>query len=139
MSDRPTPETDKIWNEWAEDRHPNGVFKYGTVDIADHARRLERQRDEAREILAATLKSLPVGYLPSHTFESIPARVADLVTRYAEADRQRDAYAETLREIDLSGLIGNTIRNRHPELAENTSAMAPATLEPESTSDVMAG
>ena len=73
--------------------------------------------DEAREILAATLKALPVGYLPAHTPESIPERVADLVTRYAEAERQRDAYAETLREIDESGLIGNTIRNRHPELA----------------------
>ena len=33
-------------------------------------------------------------------------------------ERQRNAYAETLREIDKSGMVGNVIRNRHPELAK---------------------
>jgi hypothetical protein len=132
----PTPETDQQ-SIRMETARLTGAESVVTVD---HARRLERQRDEAREILTATLKALPVGYLPAHTPESIPGRVADLVTRYAETEHQRDewmdrttdalaqvgnltehrdAYAETLREIDLSGLIGNTIRNRHPELAEN--------------------
>ena len=123
MIDRPTPETEAMWNAWADERLPNGQFRYGPADLAEHARNLERQRDEAREILAATLKALPVGYLPSHTPESIPERVADLVTRYAEADRQRDAYAETMRETLAmdpcadNGDILNTIRNRHPELS----------------------
>ena len=35
-----------------------------------------------------------------------------------DLERQRDAYAETLREIDKSGMVGNVIHNRHPELAE---------------------
>ena len=112
MIDRPTPETDAVERGLADNPRRDPQLR-----LAIHARYLERQRDEAREILAATLKALPVGYLPSHTPESIPERVADLVARYAEADRQRDAYAKTLREIDESGMIGNTIRNRHPELA----------------------
>ena len=116
MIDRPTPETDAVADRWPK---PGQLLtdQWPEIVPADHARDIERQRDHAREILAATLKALPVGYLPAHTPESIPERVADLVTRYAEAERQRDAYAETLREIDASGLIGNTIRNRHPELA----------------------
>ena len=79
---------------------------------------------EARAIIAATLKALPVGYLPAHTPESIPERVADLVARYAEADRGRDAYAETLRVIASTNdrahheaAFTKLIRDRHPELA----------------------
>lgn len=40
-------------------------------------------------------------------------------------ERQRDAYAETLREIAQLSIwlsdvpLGDTIRERHPELAEN--------------------
>ena len=43
------------------------------------------------------------------------AALANLAERL---ERQRDAYAETLREIDKSGMVGNVIHNRHPELAE---------------------
>jgi len=118
MSDRPTPETDAVERGLADNPRRDPQLR-----LAIHARYMERQRDEAREILAATLKALPVGYLPSHTPESIPERVADLVARYAEADRQRDAYAETMRETLAmdpcadNGDILNTIRNRHPELS----------------------
>jgi hypothetical protein len=33
-------------------------------------------------------------------------------------ERQRDAYAETLREIHDSGMCGNVVFIRHPELSE---------------------
>lgn len=44
MTDRPTPETDLI---------EQGMFGSDPKLIADFARRLERERDEAREQLAA--------------------------------------------------------------------------------------
>jgi hypothetical protein len=38
------------------------------------------ERNDARAIIDATLKALPVGYIPAHTPESLPGRVADLVS-----------------------------------------------------------
>lgn len=64
MSDRPTPETDAMWEKWSDDRLPNGQFRYGPLDLADHARRLERQRDELLEMVARCemwLSTLPEG------------------------------------------------------------------------------
>lgn len=49
---------------------------------------LERELAEAKDIIAAALRALPVGYLPAHTPDSLPGRVADLVSRYAEAEQQ---------------------------------------------------
>ena len=98
---------------------------------------------ESAAIIAATLKALPVGYLPNHTPESIPERVADLVARYAEAERQRhewmdrtidalaqvgnlteqrDAYAETLRFMAETDEDWNLIRERHPEIEGNVQS-----------------
>ena len=37
------------------------------------------ERNDARAIISATLKALPVGYIPAHTPESLPGRVADLM------------------------------------------------------------
>jgi hypothetical protein len=37
------------------------------------------ERNDARAIIDATLKALPVGYIPAHTPESLAGRVADLV------------------------------------------------------------
>jgi hypothetical protein len=95
MSERPTPETDELiafgWD--AEDRNDFIVPAY-------FARQLERQRDEAREIVAATLKALPIGYIPSHTPDSLPGRVADLLSQFAEAARQRDELLEACKECD---------------------------------------
>jgi hypothetical protein len=53
MNERPTPETDAMWEKWPNDRLPNGRFRYGPLDLADFARRLERQRDELLEALYA--------------------------------------------------------------------------------------
>ena len=88
---------------------------------------------DAREILAATLKALPVGYLPNHTPESIPERVADLVARYTEAEREREEYAKTLRVIAESNdrshhetAYSAFIRERHPEFGGNVQGEARA-------------
>jgi hypothetical protein len=59
----------------------------------------ERQRDEARETIAATLKALPVGYIPARTPESLPDRVADLLSQFSEASRQRDELLEALDDL----------------------------------------
>ena len=45
MSDRPTPETDAVWDDKSQ-------------NILEHARRLERERDEAREELDELNKRL---------------------------------------------------------------------------------
>jgi len=72
MSDRLTPETDALWAAWADEKLPTGQFRYGPADLADHARRLERERND---------------------------------------------YAETLRQIASSAVCGGIVRERHPELA----------------------
>ena len=63
--------------------------------------------------------------------------------RYLE--RQRDAYAETLRETlaidpcaDNSDIL-NAIRERHPELAGNVQVDLPPKESGDSTSDVIGG
>jgi hypothetical protein len=48
-----------------------------------HHNRLERERNDARAMIDATLKALPVGCIPAHTPESLPGRVADLVSELA--------------------------------------------------------
>lgn len=58
MNTQPTPETDALWEAWADEKFPNGQFRYRPKDLADHARRLERERDEAqgqRDRLAGAL------------------------------------------------------------------------------------
>jgi hypothetical protein len=59
-----------------------------------------------------------------------PEAVADAVELAVlskiQAERQRDAYAETLREIDRSGMVGNFIHKRHAELAGNKEALPPS-------------
>jgi NAD(P)H-hydrate repair Nnr-like enzyme with NAD(P)H-hydrate dehydratase domain len=73
------------------------------------AKQLERDLTEAREIIAAALRALPVGYLPAHTPESIPARIEDLCQTIVETERelaeareQRDTLAEALDELIIT-------------------------------------
>lgn len=60
------------------------------------SRKLERERDEAREIIANALKALPVGYIPSHIPASIPERITDLVETIVDSERERDDAREQL-------------------------------------------
>ena len=54
----------------------------------DRIDELERELAAANAIIASALKAMPVGYIPAHTTESLPGRVADIVGRYAEAERE---------------------------------------------------
>jgi hypothetical protein len=49
------------------------------------------ERDEARGIIAACMSELPVGYIPAHTPENLPSRIADLVGQLVGLERERDA------------------------------------------------
>jgi hypothetical protein len=60
------------------------------------AKQLEHDLTEAREIIAAALRALPVGYLPAHTPESIPARIEDLCQTIVDADRELTEAREQL-------------------------------------------
>ena len=42
-----------------------------------------------KEIIAATLRELPAGYIPNHTPESIPERVRFYVQEYAKLSQQK--------------------------------------------------
>jgi hypothetical protein len=77
-----TPETDA--SAWTETNWANACV------TADFAQKLERERDEARETIAAALKALPVGYIPAHTPASIPGRIADLCKTIVDAEREID-------------------------------------------------
>ena len=59
---------------------------------------LERELTEAREIIAAALRALPVGYLPAHTPESIPARIEDLCRTIVETERERDEWIKKVAQ-----------------------------------------
>ena len=48
------------------------------------ARQLERENAELRAIIDATLRALPVGNVRTHTPDSIPERVGDLVKAHAD-------------------------------------------------------
>ena len=88
MNTRPTPETDREDVIITKGKPTHWVSQ-------EFARRLERERDEARETIAAALKALPVGYLPAHTPESIPSRIEDLCKTIVETERElAEAHAE---------------------------------------------
>jgi hypothetical protein len=61
------------------------------------------ERNDARAIISATLKALPVGYIPAHTPESLPGRVADLV---GEVGRLT-AMIEDPDEVELAMIRGD--------------------------------
>ena len=73
---------------------------------------------DAREILAATIKALPVGYPPNHTPESIPERVADLVARYAETEREMAEAREALEKIEERYINGHDTYADHEFMGE---------------------
>jgi hypothetical protein len=62
----------------------------------------EIERDEARGIIAACMSELPVGYIPAHTPENLPSRIADLVGQLVGLERERDVVrAEAIKYIRL--------------------------------------
>lgn len=104
-----TPETDLAV------RGSNGQWSFGLRDLCE---RLERQRDAAvalnyakAEIIdeLADILNMPTGATDEEIGEAA-----------GEAIRQRDAYAETLRQIATSAVCGGIVRERHPELASGS-------------------
>jgi hypothetical protein len=72
-------------------------------ELEAHARRLERQHNDARAIIDATLKALPVGCIPAHTPESLPGRVADLVSELTSLKETIEDPAE----VELAMIRGD--------------------------------
>jgi hypothetical protein len=65
-----------------------------TMRCVDALGEVTEQRDEAREIIDAALKALPVGYIPAHTPASIPERIEDLCKSIVEAESELTAVTE---------------------------------------------
>jgi hypothetical protein len=61
------------------------------------------ERNDARVIIDATLKALPVGYIPAHTPESLPGRVADLVSELGRLT----AMIEDPDKVELAMIRGD--------------------------------
>jgi hypothetical protein len=61
------------------------------------------ERNDAKAIIDATLKALPVGYIPAHTPESLPGRVADLVSELGRLT----AMIEDPDKVELSMIRGD--------------------------------
>ena len=75
----------------------------------------DRLTPETDEVEAAIIE------FRRHSNDPVPWSIIKLAR---DLERKRDAYAETLREIDRSGMVGNAVRNRHPELAGNDQSLA---------------
>jgi hypothetical protein len=87
---RATPETDALWIHCVRNPGPGSVIR-----IASRARRLERQRDEAREHAANAEASLKMA------INSANARQ----TEAEHAMRQRDELMEALEDIAFGAVI----------------------------------
>jgi kynureninase len=89
-----TPETDaETWKA--------GDLRIGSKVCADFARKLERQRDEAREYADKLAEGLPDGMLPKDV-EVLREANLGLATELATVTAQRDRLAEALRKVSRS-------------------------------------
>lgn len=94
------------------------VLSFGMKPIGSSGHYIEAVREPA-EVPASgetmtdrpTPMTAPLMHLAAN--ESIEA----VFRRGCDLERQRDAYAETLREIHDSGMCGNVVLTRHPELS----------------------
>jgi hypothetical protein len=112
----PTPRTD------AAIKASNGFWSFVLRDLAQELEReleQERQdrkqadldalralgeRNDARAIIDAALKALPVGYIPAHTPESLPGRVADLVSELAVWHHEAKRLEAELAKFDETAI-----------------------------------
>lgn len=98
MSERPTPETDK--------QYPD--YRAGAYDrMAEHARKLERQRDEAREQLEA--------------FNSIPALRAHILRTMSHEDIMRLVGNGAQEVLHASKAAVNTLKRDNERLRDALS------------------
>jgi hypothetical protein len=83
MSTTPTPRTDAAL-EWVRPVGNDSGPPHEQYVEANFARDLERENAAFRAIIDATLSALPVGNVRTHTPDSIPERVGDLVKAHAD-------------------------------------------------------
>jgi hypothetical protein len=104
MSD--TPETDALVNSINSDsdiiRH-----EYDFVEMTEHARRLERERDEAIRARDVALKA-------AHTYDEAHTKSCN---GWAQAERERDAALDKISE--LKGVI-QALRSNLRETSRET-------------------
>lgn len=99
MSDTPrTDATEKHAYQFDDDMTP-------VVD-SNFACQLERELAEANRIIKECLSVMPVGYIPSHTPENLPAKIQGLVKELAENttirhERVAEELAEVTKQRDL--------------------------------------
>jgi len=70
----------------------------GTLVTADFARKLERERDEARAIVSACMSAMPVGNIQTHTPENLAARIGDLASALAAETSENEAMREAIKD-----------------------------------------
>jgi hypothetical protein len=75
------------------------------------ARQLERENAELRAIIDATLSALPVGNVRTHTPDSIPERVGDLVKAHADELADNEQLRKDKARLDWLADPKNTIGN----------------------------
>ena len=118
MSKRPTPETDALIIS-------KGGFGMTNYEWREHSRRLERERDEAREAvrlasieakaLATSIQKSEYSDVKFELCDSVAGVISQIDNMYAGVREQRDEAREVLREIaEASGFdnIGNWARNK---------------------------
>jgi hypothetical protein len=81
------------------------------------------ERNDARAIIDATLKALPVGYIPAHTPESLPGRVADFVSELGRLT----AMIEDPDKVELAMIRGDIAI---PDREEFDAIRAPSGYNP---------
>jgi uncharacterized protein (DUF3084 family) len=80
MHNTPTPETDVLWDRYQNEMTQGGQFAVGPRELYDHARRMERERDDLLTRLTAIEHRMP--------------------EELARLEHQRDRLAEALERID---------------------------------------
>jgi hypothetical protein len=98
-------ELERERNEWRK----KFELSVDAVEVAARLARAESERDEANQIISSALAVLPVGYIPAHTAESIPNRIADLCNEIAKLERERDE----LRRMSVTEMMGHNLNVKH--------------------------
>jgi hypothetical protein len=123
-----TPRTDAAL-EWVRPVGNDSGPPHEQYVEANFARDLERENAALRAIIDATLRALPVGNVRTHTPDSIPERVGDLVKAHADelADNEQLRKDNARLRAALERIVA--LGARMPEDAEEV-CIAKAALSP---------
>jgi hypothetical protein len=99
MSEQTTPETDAATHDLSDYGSPV-LCSWGDWVDADFARKLERERDEAREYADKLAEGLPNGMLPKDV-EVLREANLGLATELATVTAQRDEARETIATMEI--------------------------------------